>query len=108
MVVDYDFFFDYKNGKVEDSRNKNGFPEYKNTITSLDSKRRIINDAFGDDLSKLEKANGYRKFFELIRTQHFYSMMYCLEIDLVCSSVAKSKYYDILNIDSGVHDTKIL
>ena len=34
--------------------------------------------------------------------------MYCLEIDLVCSSVAKSKYYDILNIDSGVQDTKIL
>ena len=34
--------------------------------------------------------------------------MYCLEIDLVCSSVAKSKYYDILNIDSGIQDTKIL
>lgn len=34
--------------------------------------------------------------------------MYCLDIDLVCSSVAKSKYYDILNIDSGVQDTKIL
>lgn len=108
VVVDNDFFFDYKNDKIEDSRNKNGFPEYKNTITSLDSKRRIINDAFGNDLSKLEKANGYRKFFELIRTQHFYSMMYCLEIDLVCSSVAKSKYYDILNIDSSVHDTKTL
>ena len=34
--------------------------------------------------------------------------MYCLDIDLVCSSVAKSKYYDILNIDSSVQDTKIL
>ena len=34
--------------------------------------------------------------------------MYCLEIDLVCSSVAKSKDYDILNIDCGVQDTKIL
>ena len=34
--------------------------------------------------------------------------MYCLDIDLVCSSVAKSKYYYILNIDSGVQDTKIL
>ena len=34
--------------------------------------------------------------------------MYCLDIDLVCSSVAKSKYYDIVNIDSGVQDTEIL
>ena len=34
--------------------------------------------------------------------------MYCLDIDLVWSSVAKRKYYDILNIDSSVQDTKIL
>ncbi|HEL0553849.1 TPA: hypothetical protein TUU02_001829 [Streptococcus equi subsp. zooepidemicus] len=108
VVVDYDFFFDYKNQKSEDSRNKYGLPEYKSTITELDTKRRIINDVFNKNVGKLEQAKGYRRFFELIEPSHFYSMMYCLEIDLVCSSKARDIYYEILKIPNDKREQKIL
>lgn len=108
VVVDYDFFFDYKNQKSEDSRNKYGLPEYKSTITELDTKRRIINDVFNKNVDKLEQAKGYRRFFELIEPSHFYSMMYCLEIDLVCSSKARDIYYEILKIPNDKREQKIL
>lgn len=108
VVVDYDFFFDYKNQKSEDSRNKHGLPEYKNTITELDTKRRIINDVFNKNVGKLEQAKGYRKFFELIEPAHFYSMMYCLEIDLACSSKARDIYYEILKLPNDKRERKIL
>lgn len=108
VVVDYDFFFDYKNQKSEDSRNRYGLPEYKSTITSLDTKRRIIDDIFNKNVDKLEQAKGYRKFFELIEPAHFYSMMYCLEIDLVCSSKARDVYYEILKLPEDKQKQKIL
>ena len=108
VVVDYDFFFDYKNQKSEDSRNRYGLPEYKSTITSLDTKRRIIDDVFNKNVDKLEQAKGYRKFFELIEPAHFYSMMYCLEIDLVCSSKARDVYYEILKLPNDKQKQKIL
>lgn len=108
IVVDHDFFFDYKNQKSEDSRNRYGLPEYKSTITSLDTKRRIIDDVFNKNVDKLEQAKGYRKFFELIEPAHFYSMMYCLEIDLVCSSKARDVYYEILKLPNDKRKQKIL
>ncbi len=108
IVVDHDFFFDYKNQKSEDSRNRYGLPEYKSTITSLDTKRRIIDDVFNKNVDKLEQAKGYRKFFELIEPAHFYSMMYCLEIDLVCSSKARDVYYEILKLSNDKQKQKIL
>ena len=108
VVVDYDFFFDYKNQKIEDSRNKDGFPEYKNIITDIDSKKKILEDVFGKNLIKMEEDRGYRKFFDLIKPFNFYSMMYCLEIDLVCSSKAKELYYNILKLKDDQRQTKTL
>lgn len=97
VVVDKDFFFDYKNEEFEKSRSKSGLPEYKNEITNIDTKRKIIDNAF-DNIESLEQAKGYREFFKLIESKNFYSMMYCLEIDLICSSKAREIYYKHLNI----------
>ncbi len=108
VVVDYDFFFDYKNQKIENSRNKNGFPEYKNIITDIDSKKKILEDVFGKNIIKMEEDRGYRKFFDLIKPFNFYSMRYCLEIDLVCSSKAKELYYNILKLKDDQRQTKVL
>ena len=107
VVVDYDFFFDYKNQRIEKSRNKYGMPEYKKEITNTYSKRRIIYDAF-DNIENLEQAKGYRNFFKLIESKNFYSMMYCLEIDLICSSKAREIYYNILNLPKEKQDAKVL
>ena len=98
FVVDYDFFFDYKNEKMENSRNKNGFPEYKKTLTGNESKLSVIKDFMGSNFKKLEGITGYRKFFNLLKAYNFYPMMYCLEMDLICSAKAREKYYEIFKI----------
>ncbi|EPD77510.1 ATP-dependent endonuclease [Atopobium sp. oral taxon 199] len=105
VVVDYDFFFDYSEQKIKDSRNNYGLPKYQDKITKIETKRRIIDDAFSKNIDKLEQAKGYRKFFELIRYAHFYSMKQCLEIDLVCSSKrARELYYKILKLPNSDND----
>lgn len=108
VIVDYDFFFDYKNDTNEDSRNKNGLPEYKSTITSNTTKRKIIEDAFKKEIDKLEQVKGYRNFFNIIKPAKFYSMRYCLEIDLVRSSKAREEYYKILGVPNCKQEQKTL
>jgi len=98
VVVDYDYFFDYKNDELDVSRNSRGFPEYKNTVTTQSNKRLVLEDAFKKDLSKLENRYGYRDFFSITKKQRFYSLMYCLEMDLICSSAACAEYYRVLNV----------
>ena len=108
VIVDYDFFFDYKNDTNEDSRNKNGLPEYKSTLTSNTTKRKIIEDAFKKEIDKLEQVKGYRNFFNIIKPAKFYSMRYCLEIDLVRSSKAREEYYKILGVPNCKQEQKTL
>lgn len=108
VIVDYDFFFDYKKDTNEDSRNKNGLPEYKSTITSNTTKRKIIEDAFKKEIDKLEQVKGYRNFFNIIKPAKFYSMRYCLEIDLVRSSKARDEYYKILGVPNCKQEQKTL
>lgn len=109
VVVDFDFFFDYKNNNERDkSRNKNGFPEYQRVLTKNSTKRKVIDDVFGKDVAKLENVKGYREFFDVIRPHRFYSMMYCLEMDLVCSSNAREVLYDLHKLSDERRDTKHL
>lgn len=98
-IVDRDFFFDYLNSKLEDSRNETtGLPIYKSELKDND----VINTIF----DSVEKKNnlisahtqGYRKFFDYIKQYNILSMNYCLEMDLTCSYAAREIYYDILNI----------
>ena len=83
---------------MENSRNKNGFPEYKKTLTENESKLSVIKDFMGSNFKKLEGITGYRKFFNLLKAYNFYPMMYCLEMDLICSAKAREKYYEIFKI----------
>ena len=50
---------------------------------------------------EIEDANrkGYRAFFDKIKSTGIVSMNYCLEMDLTCSSQARSHYYQILHIE---------
>ena len=101
MVVDKDFFFPYLNNyKLEDSRNVNtGLPMY----STMMNHNAVLDVLFSQPQvrQEIEDANrrGYRAFFEKIKNSGIVSMNYCLEMDLSCSSQARSHYYHILHID---------
>ena len=98
-IVDRDFFFDYVNDKLEDSRNqKTGLPEYKSELKDNVVIDTIFNTSDKKNHLCLNHTRGYRKFFEYIKQFHILSMNYCLEMDLTCSSAAREEYYHILNM----------
>lgn len=99
MVVDKDVFFDYKNGKVDESRDvKSGLPKYKYEMKD----NIVLKDIFKTDqeMRKIERLNsqGYKKFVDEIKKYNILSMNYCLEMDLMCSKRAREIYYMGKNI----------
>lgn len=99
MVVDKDVFFDYKNGKVDESRDvKSGLPKYKYEMKD----NIVLKDIFKTDqeMRKIERLNsqGYKKFVDEIKKYNILSMNYCLEMDLMCSKRAREIYYMEKNI----------
>ena len=101
MIVDKDFFFPYSNNnKLEDSRNAHtGLPTYSTTMNH----NAVLDVLFSQPQvrQEIEDANrkGYRAFFDKIKSTGIVSMNYCLEMDLTCSSQARSHYYQILHIE---------
>ena len=98
-VVDKDVFFDYKNGKVDESRDvKSGLPKYKYEMKD----NIVLKDIFKTDqeMRKIERLNsqGYKKFVDEIKKYNILSMNYCLEMDLMCSKRAREIYYMEKNI----------
>lgn len=99
IVVDKDFFFEYKNNnELDKSRDvKTGLPIYKEELKD----DRIINDIFTASVTKeklIESSKqGYRKFFEYAKRFKVLCMNYCLEMDLTCSEKARQEYYLMLN-----------
>lgn len=109
-VLDKDFFFSYCNSELDKSRKyETGLPIYKNSLNDLN--RPII-----DIMINKEKQNkiinyantGYRKFYDILKENHVYSMNYCLEIDLLSSSKAREILYDKLNIAEQNKNRKTL
>ena len=99
MVVDKDVFFDYKNGKVDESRDvKSGLPKYKYEMKD----NIVLKDIFKTDqeMRKIERLNsqGYKKIVDEIKKYNILSMNYCLEMDLMCSKRAREIYYMEKNI----------
>lgn len=99
MVVDKDVFFDYKNGKVDESRDvKSGLPKYKYEMKD----NIVLKDIFKTDqeMRKIERldSQGYKKFVDEIKKYNILSMNYCLEMDLMCSKRAREIYYMEKNI----------
>lgn len=101
LVVDKDFFVNYKNNNVlKNSRNsRTGLPEYNKAIIENNP---IINDLYKTQNKKnllQQKINGnYRDFFNFIKPDHIFPMHYSLEIDLTGSIKACEEFYTLLNI----------
>ena len=112
VVVDKDFLFKYKNDDLEQSRSKNGLPQYKKQINDEESTLKILKDLFGENydskIRELEKTKSHTELFGILEKYQFYSMQYCLEMDLTCSKRIREKYYEILNIGPENRNQKYL
>ena len=94
MVVDMDFLTQYKNDKLEHSRDVTTFlPEYKNVVNQHNP---VINDIWETavEREKISTAlqKSYTSIFDLCKTKKIFPMQYCLEMDLVANEETKRKY----------------
>ena len=67
MIVDKDFFFEYKNDNLKSSRNFNGLPTYKAELKN----NQVLKDCFKKDTDRSELIKeykkGYKQFFNYIK-----------------------------------------
>lgn len=97
-VVDFDFFTNYSNGKLSQSRDANGFPTYR-----FDLKRsRIIDNIWSDQQSKQRLTSllsgSYSTLFKELEQTDILCEKYCLEMDLVHTEKTRQEFFRILNI----------
>ena len=96
FVVDKDYFFDYRNSNLEESRDlQTGLPQYD---FSKFSSNHLVREIFGMNARSILNNSSYRGLFSAISKKNFLSMNYCLEMDLTCSTKARNEYFRILNI----------
>lgn len=100
VVVDKDFFVEYKNKKLEESRNdRTGLPQYAKEIRE---DNEVLNSIFNRQKDKNElinKIGGNSKILSVFLEKfNMCSMNYCLEMDLSCSEKAREIYYSRLNM----------
>lgn len=100
IVVDKDFFTQYENDELELSRDEvYGLPKYKNVL----NESNIINDFLASDDEKRKvldalNSNVYKRAFDVLKPYKFYTMKYCLEMDMTCAENICNEYYKFLNM----------
>lgn len=107
VVVDKDFFTDYVTGEKKDSIDEQGFYKYSDVLKNSNKNviKLMINDEnIVDDLNGLLKES-YTKLFNYLENHNIYSMKYCLEQDMMESSVFRNMCYEKFNIESAEQST---
>ncbi|WP_440960232.1 ATP-dependent nuclease [Paenibacillus nitricinens] len=109
MVVDKDFFTNYKNNSLDQSRDVNGFPEYKGNL----NKKKFLKNLTKKESSvvKFEDYLSNNKHTEILNFLEDYNivcMKYNLECDLISTSQGKAQYWEELNISSKERTTNKL
>lgn len=98
IIVDKDFFFEYKFGSKSNSRYNNGFFNYANTFKHEILISEIINDISKKTLIETYLSTNHSKAMEELIKFDVICMKYNLEMDLVNSTSARSRLYNKLNI----------
>ena len=109
LIVDRDYFFDYNNNTLDNSRDEHtGLPIYSKVLKH----NSVLDDLFSTEAVRATIENshigGYRTFFNQIKDYRILSMNYCLEMDLTCSKKAREQYYNLLHIPAGNQSQKTL
>lgn len=109
-IVDKDFFTDYSNHELEKSRDgSTGFPIYKQEL----NENNVINNLLPtvqerNELLQVLKTGVYKNVYEFLKKYNFYTMQYCLEMDMVMSKKICEEYYNMLNVMPQDHSSKFL
>lgn len=108
IVVDKDFFVPYFNGKLSKSRYDSGFPKYKYEFKDESFIEELIplkTDRIR--LLNLLKEN-HSKALDILQKYNIICFRHSLEIDLISSSKARNKYFEIFKIPSSEQTTEKL
>lgn len=100
VVVDRDFFTEYKEDSLDESRDSiTGLPEYKTVLNETNILRDFLQTTNQKE-AVLNALNGkvYKRIFDVLKPYKFYTMMYCLDMDMTCSGRICSEYYSYMNM----------
>lgn len=98
LIVDKDFFVDYSNGNLKESRYGNGFPKYSSSYSDEDFVKNIITSrSERNDLLALLRSN-HSRALDLLEKHNLICMKYNLETDLVASDTASQLFFGKLNV----------
>ena len=98
VVVDKDFFFPYKNGKKNDSRNAEGFFQY-NYVMKEDA---VISRIIPSQRTRRKLKDNFKKSHQdgqdILDQHNMVCMRWCLEMDIISPEQGAKLLYEELNI----------
>lgn len=100
VIVDKDFFTGYSLDDLKHSRdNETGLPIYKDILNDTVLIKSIFKtEAERDRLIQVLNSGIYTRIFNFLKKYRFYTMQYCLEMDMTCSNGICNEYYQYLNM----------
>lgn len=108
MIVDKDFFIPYINGDLKNSRSDSGFPKYKYEFNDESFIEELIpQKSDRSRLLKLLKKN-HSKALDILEKYNIICFRFSLEIDLISSSKASIKYFELLDVPASEQSTRTL
>jgi hypothetical protein len=98
LVVDKDFFFPYLNDEVMNSRDAQGFPQFRAELKDEDLiSYKVSERADRAQLANYANAN-HTGMLDLLDNYDVVSMRFNLEIDLVAAEAARNYLYNYFNL----------
>lgn len=98
MIIDKDFFFDYRNGSKANSRYTNGFLNYSSTFKNNTLINEILDNPTKKNIIEGLLSTNYSKALDELLHFDVICMRFNLEMDLVASNTACNLIYAKLNI----------
>ena len=105
IIVDKDFFFQYQNGRKDNSRYGSGFFNYSNTYRNEDLIGEIITGVQKRTTLEGLLTSNHSRALDITIEYDVICMKYNMEMDLVASTVAQGLIYDFLNIGANDRNT---
>jgi|GEM_PF-459841 len=99
VIVDKDFFFQYRNDDLERSRDSSGYPQYKSEfdpahLSTIDFifKKPTVKENLRKNL-----LNRHTKALDILEKYNWVCFNYTIEIDLIKSAFVREEYFKILS-----------
>jgi len=108
FIVDKDFFFEYSNGKKENSRNPSGYFKYKKTFKGGSIISKLISSSTDRTSLEVLLHSNHSKANALLEKYDVICLDYNMEMDLIATAVARNKYFVELGVKAAKQTSKEL